>query len=109
MKILRAKLGYTLHNKETDEYMNIVYLPDNADTSIYEQVRRKDVDRLLYESVEHLVDQNNEQDEILNITMMATDEINTEYSNLIDDILVAMDELYCMIEPILNKEEGGNL
>ena len=41
--------------------------------------------------------------------MLATDEINTEYNSLVDDILIAIDELFSMIEPILNKEEGGIL
>ena len=45
------------------------------------------------------------QDEVLNISMLATDEINTEYSSLVDSILLAMDELYCMIEDIT---KGGN-
>ena len=48
------------------------------------------------------------QDEILNISMLATDEINTEYSNLIDNILVAMDELYCMIDTLQNKGVDTN-
>ena len=45
------------------------------------------------------------QDEVLNISMLATDEINTEYSSLVDSILLAMDELYCMIEDIT---KGGS-
>lgn len=44
MKKLEARLGYILKNTLTEECMFKVYLPDNADTSIYIEIPRTDLD-----------------------------------------------------------------
>ena len=56
-------------------------------------------------SVRSLMETNNEQDEVLNVSLMAIDESNTETGMLIDTLLLAVDELYTT----LNPEEGGTL
>ena len=112
MRILTPDFGYVIYNKKTDSYTSKVYLGINAslddfteviDESIPKAIRDKVIE--VAEEAKNATDINNTQDEILNISMLATDEINTEYSSLVDSILLAIDELYCMIEDIT---KGGN-
>ena len=116
MRILTPDFGYVIYNKKTDSYTSKVYLGINAslddfteviDENIPKAIREKVIE--VSEEVKNATEINNTQDEILNISMLATDEINTEYNSLVDNILIAIDELFCIIEPILSKEEGGNL
>lgn len=112
MRIITPDFGYVIYNKKTDSYTSKVYLGINAslddfteviDESIPKAIRDKVIE--VAEEAKNATDINNTQDEILNISMLATDEINTEYSSLVDSILLAMDELYCMIDDIT---KGGN-
>ena len=112
MRIITPDFGYVIYNKKTDSYTSKVYLGINAslddfteviDESIPKAIREKVIE--VAEEAKNATDINATQDEILNISMLATDEINTEYSSLVDSILLAMDELYCMIEDIT---KGGN-
>lgn len=112
MRIITPDFGYVIYNKKTDSYTSKVYLGINAslddfteviDESIPKAIRDKVIE--VAEEAKNATEINNTQDEILNISMLATDEINTEYSSLVDSILLAMDELYCMIDDIT---KGGN-
>ena len=112
MRIITPDFGYVIYNKKADSYSSKVYLGINAslddfteviDESIPKSIREKVIE--VAEEVRNATEINNTQDEILNISMLATDEINTEYSSLVDSILLAMDELYCMIDDIT---KGGN-
>ena len=112
MRIITPDFGYVIYNKKADSYSSKVYLGINAslddfteviDESIPKAIREKVIK--VSEEVKNATEINNTQDEILNISMLATDEINTEYSSLVDSILLAMDELYCMIDDIT---KGGN-
>ena len=112
MRIITPDFGYVIYNKKTDSYTSKVYLGINAslddfteviDESIPKTIRDKVIE--VAEEAKNATEINETQDEILNISMLATDEINTEYSSLVDDILIAMDELYCMIE---DMTKGGN-
>lgn len=112
MRILTPDFGYVIYNTKTDSYTSKVYLGINAslddfteviDENIPKAIREKVIE--VSEEVKNATEINNTQDEILNISMLATDEINTEYSSLVDSILLAMDELYCMIDDIT---KGGS-
>ena len=112
MRIITPDFGYVIYNKKADSYSSKVYLGINAslddfteviDENIPKAIREKVIE--VSEEVKNATEINNTQDEILNISMLATDEINTEYSSLVDSILLAMDELYCMIDDIT---KGGN-
>ena len=116
LRILTPEVGYKLYSVKTNEYYTKVYLGkfdsvDNYREMIDEDYIDIDMVTELKETQERVTlteEVNATQDEILNISMLATDEINTEYSNLIDSILVAMDELYCMIDKMQNKEGDTN-
>ena len=113
LRILTPEVGHKLYCVSTNSYMTKVYLGVNDSIDNYREVVDEDyVDidmatelKKTQERVSLTEEVNAVQDEVLNISMLATDEINTEYSSLVDSILLAIDELYCMIEDIT---KGGN-
>ena len=113
LRILTPEVGHKLYCVSTNSYMTKVYLGVNDSIDNYREMVDEDyVDidmatelKETQERVSLAEEVNAVQDEVLNISMLATDEINTEYSSLVDSILLAMDELYCMIEDIT---KGGN-
>ena len=113
LRILTPEVGHKLYCVSTNSYTTKVYLGVNDSIDNYKEVVDEDyvdIDMVTelketQERVSLTEKVNAVQDEVLNISMLATDEINTEYSSLVDSILLAMDELYCMIEDIT---KGGN-
>ena len=113
LRILTPEVGHKLYCVSTNSYMTKVYLGVNDSIDNYREMVDEDyVDidmatelKKTQERVSLTEKVNAVQDEVLNISMLATDEINTEYSSLVDSILLAIDELYCMIEDIT---KGGN-
>lgn len=113
LRILTPEVGHKLYCVSTNSYMTKVYLGVNDSIDNYREMVDEDyVDidmatelKKTQERVSLTEEVNAVQDEVLNISMLATDEINTEYSSLVDSILLAMDELYCMIEDIT---KGGS-
>ena len=116
LRILTPEVGHKLYCVSTNSYTTKVYLGVNDSIDNYREVIDEeyvDIDMVTelketQERVSLTEKVNAVQDEVLNISMLATDEINTEYSNLIDNILIAMDELYCMIDTLQNKEGDTN-
>ena len=113
LRILTPEVGHKLYCVSTNSYTTKVYLGVNDSIDNYKEVVDEDyvdIDMVTelketQERVSLTEKVNAVQDEVLNISMLATDEINTEYSSLVDSILLAIDELYCMIEDIT---KGGN-
>ena len=113
LRILTPEVGHKLYCIPTNSYTTKVYLGVNDSIDNYKEMVDEDyvdIDMVTelketQERVSLTEKVNAVQDEVLNISMLATDEINTEYSSLVDSILLAMDELYCMIEDIT---KGGN-
>ena len=113
LRILTPEVGHKLYCVSTNSYVTKVYLGVNDSIDNYREMVDEDyVDidmatelKKTQERVSLTEEVNAIQDEVLNISMLATDEINTEYSSLVDSILLAIDELYCMIEDIT---KGGN-
>ena len=58
MIILKAKFGYVIHNKLTDTYSNVVYLPNKKQLDNYEEIPRDDIDLEVYEKITSLQDEN---------------------------------------------------
>ena len=113
LRILTPEVGHKLYCIPTNSYTTKVYLGVNDSIDNYKEMVDEDyvdIDMVTelketQERVSLTEEVNAVQDEVLNISMLATDEINTEYSSLVDSILLAIDELYCMIEDIT---KGGN-
>ena len=116
LRILTPEVGHKLYCVSTNSYVTKVYLGVNDSIDNYREMVDEDyvdIDMVTelketQERVSLTEEVNAVQDEVLNISMLATDEINTEYSSLVDSILLAMDELYCMIDTLQNKGVDTN-
>lgn len=51
---LQAKFGYLIHNKVTDTYSRVVYMPDSANLDDFEEVRDDTVDARLIAKMEEV-------------------------------------------------------
>ena len=58
MIILKARFGYVIHNKVTDTYSDVVYLPNKKQLDNYEEIPRDDIDFEVYEKITSLQDEN---------------------------------------------------
>ena len=51
---LQAKFGYLIHNKVTDTYSRVVYMPDSANLDDFEEVRDDTIDARLIAKMEEV-------------------------------------------------------
>ena len=54
MKKLQAKFGYLIHNKITDTYSKVIYLPDEANLDNFEEVLDYTIDKRLRDKMEEI-------------------------------------------------------
>lgn len=62
---LQARFGYIYHNKSTDTYSPIIYLPDNADLSNFEEVIDTTVNVSLKNTINNIIQENDERDRFI--------------------------------------------
>ena len=86
LRILESDFGYLIHNKISDGYSNKVYLGKFATIDDYEEVKNNDIDIELVKKVEDIDNTNSQQFEIIDTTMLALDEIFI----LVEPILMMM-------------------
>lgn len=97
MKILKPKFGCVLYNKKNDSYSGIVYLGKYGDINDYEEVEDKTIPRRLREEIEIL----GEKTTVSEGKIEKQTEINGIQDEMIDINMMALDELFCMFEPFL--------
>ena len=51
---LQAKFGYIIHNKATNTYSKLIYLPDNANLDNFEEVRDETIDKQLVDKMQEV-------------------------------------------------------
>ena len=99
LRILTSEFGYLIHNKISDTYSSMVYLGKFASLDDFEEVDDQDIDKKLIVKVKEIENENMVQNEALDTTMLA------------------LDEMFVLFEPILmttmsafsvNKREGVN-
>ena len=106
-KIL-ADEGKKITNKDRSFFSDFMYLGKNDSPDNYEEVGREIWKHFIEDpnpDVVELQAQTKDINETLNIIMMALANSDEQNSSAIDTILLAMDDLYRMLEPILLK--GG--
>lgn len=54
MIVLQARFGYLIHNKVTDTYSSVVYMPDNTDLDNFEEVKDYETDIRLIAKMEEV-------------------------------------------------------
>ena len=99
LRILTAEFGYLIHDTRTDTYSEKVYLGKFASLDNFEEVEDENIDKKLFIKIQNIDDENMVQNEVLDMTMLA------------------LDEMFVLFEPILmttmsvlsvNKKEVTN-
>ena len=105
---LLADEGKKITNKDRSFFTDFIYLGKNDSPDNYEEVGREIWKHFIEDpnpDVVELQNQTNDINETMNIIMMALVNSDEQNSSAIDTILLAIDDLYKMLEPILLK--GG--
>ena len=105
---LLADEGKKITNKDRSFFSDFIYLGKNDSPDNYEEVGREIWKHFIEDpnpDVVELQAQTKDINETVNIIMMALANSDEQNSSAIDTILLAIDDLYKMLEPILLK--GG--
>ena len=105
---LLADEGKKITNSERSFFSDFIYLGKNDSPDNYEEVGREIWKHFIEDpnpDVVELQAQTKDINETVNIIMMALANSDEQNSSAIDTILLAIDDLYKMLEPLLLK--GG--
>lgn len=105
---LIADEGKKITNKDRSFFSDFIYLGKNDSPNNYEEVGREVWKHFIEDpnpDVVELQAQTKDINETMNIIMMALANSDEQNSSAIDTILLAIDDLYKMLEPLLLK--GG--
>lgn len=108
LRILYASEGMKLTNPERSFFTDFIYLGKNDSPGNYEEVGREIWKHFIEDpnpDVVELQAQTKDINETVNVIMMALANSDEQNSSAIDTILLAIDDLYKMLEPLLLK--GG--
>jgi hypothetical protein len=83
LRILTSDFGHLIHNKENDIYAEKFYLGINSNVNDFEEVANSNIDEKLTTKITEIDKENLMQNELIDISLLATD------------------EMYMMIEPLL--------
>ena len=108
MTVLYSEGNNKITNKDRSFFSDFIYLGKNDSPDNYEEVGREIWKHFIEDpnpDVVELQAQTKDINETVNIIMMALANSDEQNSSAIDTILLAIDDLYRMLEPILLK--GG--
>ena len=108
LRVLYASEGMKLTNSDRSFFSDFIYLGKNDSPDNYEEVGREIWKHFIEDpnpDVVELQAQTKDINETMNIIMTALANSDEQNSSAIDTILLAIDDLYKMLEPILLK--GG--
>ena len=103
-----ADEGKKITNSERSFFSDFIYLGKNDSPDNYEEVGREIWKHFIEEENPDVVElqaQTKDINETMNIVMTALADSDEQNSSAIDTILLAIDDLYKMLEPIISK--GG--
>ena len=103
-KIL-ADEGKKITNKDRSFFSDFIYLGKNDSPDNYEEVGREIWKHFVQEENPDVVElqaQNIDINETMDVLMMALANSDEQNSSAIDAILLAIDDLYRMLEPLIN-------
>ena len=108
MVVLRADENKKITNANRDFFTDLIYLGKNDSPDNYEEVPREIWKYMVKEEnpdITELQAQNADINDTMDVLMMALANSDEQNSSAIDAVLLAIDDLYKMLEPILL--EGG--
>ena len=75
LRILTSDFGYLIHNKENDIYAEKFYLGINSNVNDFEEVANSNIDEKLITKITEIDKENLIQNELIDISLLATDEM----------------------------------
>ena len=75
LRILISDFGCLLHDIKSDIYSSKFYLSKNASVGDFEEIKDKDIDEKLITKVSEIDQENLIQNELIDISLLATDEM----------------------------------
>ena len=75
LRILTSDFGYLIHNKENDIYAEKFYLGINSNVNDFEEVADSNIDEKLITKITEIDKENLIQNELIDISLLATDEM----------------------------------
>ena len=75
LRILTSDFGHLIHNKENDMYAEKFYLGINSNINDFEEVANSNIDEKLITKITEIDKENLIQNELIDISLLATDEM----------------------------------
>ena len=75
LRILTSDFGHLIHNKENDIYAEKFYLGINSNVNDFEEVANSNIDEKLITKITEIDQENLIQNELIDISLLATDEM----------------------------------
>ena len=98
LRILISDFGCLIHNKETDTYAEKFYLGVNASIEDFEEVKNSNIDEKLITKITEIDKENLIQNELIDISLLATDEMFMMLEPLLEAVQIDKRRMSKMID-----------
>lgn len=98
LRILISDFGYLIHNKENDIYAEKFYLGINSNVNDFEEVADSNIDEKLITKITEIDKENLIQNELIDISLLATDEMFMMLEPLLESMMINERGLNKMVE-----------
>ena len=98
LRILISDFGYLIHNKENDIYAEKFYLGINSNVNDFEEVANSNIDEKLITKITEIDKENLIQNELIDISLLATDEMFMMLEPLLESMMINERGLNKMVE-----------
>ena len=88
LRILTSDFGYLIHNKENDIYAEKFYLGINSNVNDFEEVADSNIDEKLITKITEIDKENLIQNELIDISLLATDEMFMMLEPLLESMMI---------------------
>ena len=88
LRILTSDFGYLIHNKENDIYAEKFYLGINSNINNFEEVADSNIDEKLITKITEIDKENLIQNELIDISLLATDEMFMMLEPLLESMMI---------------------
>ena len=98
LRILISDFGHLIHNKENDIYAEKFYLGINSNVNDFEEVANSNIDEKLITKITEIDKENLIQNELIDISLLATDEMFMMLEPLLESMMINERGLNKMVE-----------
>ena len=98
LRILISDFGHLIHNKENDIYSEKFYLGINSNVNDFEEVANSNIDEKLITKITEIDKENLIQNELIDISLLATDEMFMMLEPLLESMMINERGLNKMVE-----------